>query len=213
MGAYRDYTGKTINGVQVIERAPNCKGPVPYWKCICVCGRDLVIRRDHLEKGSFCRVCGSEKSAEYRRKNPPQLKHGMTGTPEYRAWAHMKSRCGNPKNRHFHNYGGRGITVCDEWKCDFEAFLAHVGQRPTDGHSLERIDNALGYQPGNVKWATKAEQQNNRRVNRWMVYNGKTMTIAQAIVASGLPKSAVRNRLHNGWSPERALSEPVRSRG
>src|SRR5262249_60827665 len=84
-------------------------------------------------------------------------------TPEYRAWANMKTRCYAPSYRGYHNYGGRGIRVCDEWRNSFEAFYAHVGPRPSAQHSIDRIDNGGDYEPRNVRWATRHEQQKKKR--------------------------------------------------
>jgi len=78
----------------------------------------------------------------------------------------MKARCHNPNNPKFLDYGGRGIFVCDEWLYDFPAFYDHIGPKPSDAHSVDRINNNLGYQPGNVRWATAEEQANNRRQAR-----------------------------------------------
>jgi hypothetical protein len=88
--------------------------------------------------------------------------HGMSSTPEYFAWAAMLSRCHNPANPRYDDYGGRGITVCDRWRADFAAFLADVGRRPSPAHSLDRIDNDRGYEPGNCRWATAYVQARNR---------------------------------------------------
>lgn len=90
------------------------------------------------------------------------LIHGMRYTPEYRTWTHMKVRCYNKNYESFSNYGGRGIKVCDEWLNDFVAFFNHVGKKPSPQHTLDRIDNDGNYEPGNVRWATKSEQQMNR---------------------------------------------------
>lgn len=92
-----------------------------------------------------------------------QYKHGMRNSPEYNSWAHMIQRCTNPKNSAWKNYGGRGITVCEQWVNDFQAFLKCVGEKPSPDLSIERIENDKGYEPGNVKWATKSEQSLNRR--------------------------------------------------
>lgn len=93
-------------------------------------------------------------------------KHGMHDTPEYRCWSDMKDRCFNKNNPHYKDYGGRGITVFDEWVKSFESFYKYVGKRPSDEHSLERTDNSKGYQPANTKWATRSEQVLNRRPSK-----------------------------------------------
>lgn len=87
----------------------------------------------------------------------------MTGTPEYRAWANMRDRCGNPCNPEYKNYGMRGVTVCEEWIGSFESFLGHIGMRPSADHSIDRIDVNGNYEPGNVRWATIDIQNNNKR--------------------------------------------------
>ncbi len=90
--------------------------------------------------------------------------HGMKGSPEWNAWRNAKFRCTNPKSPDWDDYGGRGIKMAKRWLTSFEAFYAHIGARPSALHSLDRIDNDRGYMPGNVRWATKAEQNKNRRI-------------------------------------------------
>jgi hypothetical protein len=89
--------------------------------------------------------------------------HGLSGTKEHRAWKAMLTRCLNPKSIGFENYGGRGISVCEEWARSFSAFLTHVGAAPSAEHTIDRIENDSGYKPGNVRWATRSEQMRNRR--------------------------------------------------
>lgn len=87
--------------------------------------------------------------------------HGMSRTPEYRAWLNLIQRCENPREKDFHHYGGRGISVWPEWRASFAVFFTAVGRRPSPRHSLDRIDNDRGYEPGNVRWATQSEQMRN----------------------------------------------------
>lgn len=93
----------------------------------------------------------------------PARSHGMSRTPENNAWRAAKYRCTNPNAKHYADYGGRGISMCDEWTTSFEAFFDHIGPRPSSQHSLDRIDVNGDYEPGNVRWATAHEQNLNRR--------------------------------------------------
>lgn len=114
-------------------------------------------------------MAGRKQTAETAARRSKSLRrHGhaarnpLARSPEYRAWDAMKSRCYNPKARGYAGYGGRGIAVCDRWRYSFENFLADMGERPSPEHSLDRIDNDGNYEPGNVRWATRSEQQRNR---------------------------------------------------
>lgn len=110
-------------------------------------------------------------------------RHGMEGTPTYKSWIDMKARCLNPRNHAYSSYGGRGITVCDRWR-DFVAFLEDMGVCP-EGKTLDRIDNDGHYEPGNCRWATRAEQQRNRRIT---VLNTEAV---KEIRASDLPSTVL----------------------
>ena len=116
--------------------------------------------------------CGClDREVKKAARPPLNLTHGCsrhdgTKLPEYMIWQAMKDRCLNPRNKFYSYYGGRGIQVCQEWQNSFQVFLAHIGRRPARGLQLDRIDNSRGYQPGNVRWATKAEQMANRRPYR-----------------------------------------------
>jgi hypothetical protein len=146
------------------------------------------------------------------RKAPPsQRRHGASwvngkASPEYNAWASMKSRCQNPKTKNYARYGGRGIAVCEEWSASFESFLKDVGRRPSKRHSLGRIDNDGNYEPSNCRWETVTQQQRNKSSCRYVEFRGSTMTVAQAAEEAGANITLVRSRLKRGWSVERSLS-------
>ena len=130
-------------------------------------------------------------------------------TPEKEAWFSMLKRCENPNSVNWKDYGGRGITVCEEWH-DFTCFLADMGLRPSSAHSLDRKDNAKGYSKENCRWATIEEQCNNKRSNRLLTHNGETQTMSEWSISSGIPYGILKSRILRGWDIDRALTEPVR---
>ncbi len=131
---------------------------IVYWWCRCDCGTEG--EKHFNQSGS----CGCLQKEQITRRN---TKHGYSPAnaraPEYIAWRSMLNRCYNPNTPKYPNYGGRGIAVCDRWRHDFSAFLADVGHKPSPDHSLDRINNDMGYSPDNCRWATNSEQNNNRR--------------------------------------------------
>lgn len=122
----------------------------------------------------------------------------------------MRQRCSLPNNVAFANYGGRGIRVCARWEESFEAFVEDMGERPSLQHFIDRIDSDGHYEPGNCRWATMAEQQCNRRNNRLITCDGKTMTISQWAVELGCGRATIGMRLASGWSTRDAVTTPVR---
>jgi len=125
------------------------------------------------------------------------VKHGHTGqggyqSPTYVSWQHMRARCDRPSHQKFKQYGARGIAVCDRWQT-FANFLADVGERP-DGTTLDRIDNAKGYEPGNCRWATAEQQNRNRRFCHRVTFRGQEMLLAEAAERAGLKYSTAYRR-------------------
>lgn len=128
---------------------------------------------------------------------------------EYYAWVDMRRRCTNPAHHQYRNYGGRGIRVCEQWARSFTAFLRDVGPAPSKHHSLGRTDNDGDYGPGNCKWETHNEQDNNKRTNRRLTYNGKTLTITQWAEELNITRAAIACRLRAGKSIPEALNTYV----
>lgn len=126
-------------------------------------------------------------------------------SPEYKAWGHMKERCYNSNCVNYKNYGARGITLCDRWK-DFINFYQDMGTKPSNKHSLERIDNNGNYEPNNCKWATRGQQLRNKRSNRILRFKNKSMVLTDWAFYLKMPYSTLAMRLKRGWTVERALS-------
>ncbi len=132
-------------------------------------------------------------------------KHGMHKTPEYRAWGSMIDRCHNENSTSYDRYGARGIYVCDEWIKSFKSFFDSVGPRPTPKHSIDRINNELGYVYGNCRWATVEVQISNRRNTRKI--NG--MTLRKAAEKYGIPLSRLQDRIRRGLPKEKVLAKGI----
>jgi hypothetical protein len=142
-------------------------------------------------------------------RNTSLDEHGLR-SQEYKSWSHMIQRCHNPKNPGYPGYGGRGISVCDRWRASFLSFLSDMGRRPTYSHSIDRIDNNLGYEPTNCRWATPAEQGRNKRNTVVVVVVGHAVPVIDECARLGISYSAIRARILKGWDPVDAISTPVR---
>lgn len=128
----------------------------------------------------------------------------------YTVWNNMRQRCYNESRRDYPWYGGRGITVCREWKESFPNFMNWATKNGyRNGLTLDRIDTNGHYSPDNCRWATRKEQANNRRSNRHLTHDGRTQSMQQWADELGLETSTIWRRLYYGWPVERALGEPV----
>lgn len=159
-----------------------------YYKCLCECGNTKIISIGHIKQGKT-QSCGCLKTKQ----------NGLSTHPLHQVWYHMINRCTNPLRPEYINYGGRGITVCDEWLNSFTVFLEDIGERPSVKHSIERRNNELGYNKNNCYWATKEEQNNNTRSNVFLTHNGNTLTLAQWSRELGIPISTIITRRSRNW--------------
>ena len=162
MGTFVDLKNKRFANLVVIECVGRDKHGNALWNCRCDCGNEKVIRRGVLLSGK-AKSCGCmHREASIK----AHTIHGKYKSKIYSTWHGMKDRCCNENTKYYKFYGGRGITVCDEWKDNFQAFYDYVSQLShygEEGYTLDRINNEGNYEPGNVRWATKKEQASNRR--------------------------------------------------
>ena len=129
--------------------------------------------------------------------------HGREGTPTHTSWSRMRSRCNYLKSHKRERYAERGITVCDRWG-SFKNFLEDMGRRPSPAHSIERIDNDKGYEPGNCKWATRHEQDRNKSTNHWIVFKGEKIVLEDLAALVGITHQAMAFRVRK-WPEEKWL--------
>lgn len=213
MGNFIDLTNQTFCRLTVVERAPN-KGKKTMWKCVCSCPNgektECIVSREHLRSG-HTKSCGCLRDEVVTLRN---LKHGKYHSRLHGIWSNMKRRCYNPNDQDYKDYGLRGITVCDEWKNNFQAFYdwamanGYDENAPSREYTIERIDVNGDYSPSNCSFATDKEQANNRRNNHFITYNGKTKTLSQWEDELGIKQSTLRCRINKyNWSIERALTE------
>jgi len=142
--------------------------------------------------------------------------HSQRGklTPEYRTWVGIKARCNNPNRQSYKYYGARGVKVCDNWAESFPAFLEDMGARPSDKHTIERIDHNGDYTPENCKWIHQSEQSQNRRMNnieKRITFNGETHSIWNWAKVTGISHHALYSRIKHGWTVERMLTTKVQA--
>jgi hypothetical protein len=157
----------------------------------CVCGREKLIRVDHIEK-LFVKSCGCKK---VEGTTSAITTHGQSSrqlrTSEYNSWASMIQRCCNPKSQVYKHYGARGIEVCDRWKSSFENFFNDMGKKPSKELELERVDNNKGYEIGNCVWATRTQQMKNCRNTRIVDVDGAKMSVRDACALLGIPERTI----------------------
>jgi hypothetical protein len=194
-------------------------GAGPWFLCRCDCGCERSVWGHSLVAKHASTSCGCyqrERCAEKNRRiftkhgHNRSRKNGHKTSKEYRAWWGMISRCIYRSNQNYARYGGRGISVCDQWRHSFETFLSDVGPAPTPEHSLDRINCAGNYEPTNVRWATITEQTRNTRCTRLITYDGRSLIAGDWAKLTGVKRTTIASRLSRGWPVEQALTVPAR---
>jgi hypothetical protein len=211
MAKRAEMIGRRFDRLVVIALAkPGRAGRHRYWACQCDCGKMTSVSTSNLTSARGTRSCGClvrEVSSEVN------LIHGGRNTREYSSWRCMKKRCFLPTDPFYHRYGGRGITICEEWINSFQAFYDAMGPCP-DGYTLGRKENDGPYNAENCRWETSQEQADNKCTTRLIVWNDVTRTLAGWGRYLGIGPSTLRYRLVlQRLSIEQAFTEPVRNRG
>jgi hypothetical protein len=201
-----DLTGKRFGRFTAIAFHPRrTANGSSYWLCRCDCGVEKLVQYSNLKSGNqqSCGCLRRDLSSDWNRT------HGMKNTPEYAAWHAMRHRCDNPNNAHYADYGGRGITVCKRWE-KFENFYADMGKRPPN-LTLERNDVNGNYEAGNCRWASRKDQQRNRRNARFITFNGETNCLAVWAEKLGISYRILYARTKKTSDPAELL-RPVKQR-
>lgn len=206
---YEDISGKKFNMLTVIEPVRimdnrNRKNGTIKWNCLCECGNTTILTKYLITSGTV-KSCGCYKTQKMK-NGELHLKHGYAKTRIYRIWNLMKERCKNKNNPSFMNYGGRGITLCKEWE-SFDPFCKWaMSHGYSDKLSIDRIDVNGDYCPENCRWATAKEQSRNKRTNREIEYNGKTMLLKDWANELNISSSTILSRISKGLPIEKILS-------
>lgn len=192
-----------LTTVSAFDRTPSGK---IRWLCQCVCGGETVAAVSGLRSGDVTSCgCYQKEVLTRPRRHGEAARSGKSA--QYLIYRGMIRRCYNKANKSYHRYGGRGIAVCERWLNSFTDFLEDVGRRPSPAHSLDRYPDPDGnYEPGNCRWATQVEQQNNRTNNRIVIRNGQRMTLTQLAEMAVVDAPTLAYRLDRGWDIEDAIS-------
>lgn len=214
--------GTRFGRLTVLGKATNSAEQRSQAECRCDCGAVAIVTSKRLRHGNT-RSCGCLQTDS---RHTASLTHGHrktrggTTSPEYVTWCEIKTRCFNRHHHSFADYGGRGIVMSNRWREDFWAFYEDMGPCPP-GYSIDRIDNDgpycgpndpqfPQYPHGNCRWATRLEQNRNRRSNRRLTFDGRTLCVAEWAEVLRVPRTRLKDRLRRGWSVERTLTTGVK---
>lgn len=216
MGILIDLTGQTFGRLTVLKRCiqddkkeHNAASRSSKWVCKCSCGNIITTYSSYLRTGHV-KSCGCLREENRHRLHRT---HGLSNSRLFHTWTNMIQRCSNPNNKRYKDYGGRGITVCEEWKHDFMSFynwaMTH-GYR--DDLTIDRQNNNGDYCPENCRWVDKIIQANNTRSNRYITYHNRTQTLADWCRELEIKCHIVSHRLKHGETPTQIFDEILERR-
>lgn len=206
-----DFVGKKFGRWEVVSfsHKEKCRnGANYYWNCKCECGKEKVVSAGSLRSGSST-SCGCYNKEIISKPR----KHGMCGSRLYGIWHAMIDRCTRETCNSYRLYGGRGITVCDEWFDSKEFIEWAFNNGYKEDLTLDRVDSNGNYEPSNCRWVDWKTQANNTRRNHFVTIGNETLTVSQWAEKNGLPYKLIYKRTRDlGWSFEKALTTPLRKR-
>ncbi len=209
---FKDLTGLRLERCKVLSFAYQDESGKSFWNVQCDCGKKFVAQGWYLTSKHTV-SCGCYKRNRLGNENKT---HGLSSSRLYGVWIGMKCRCYDENNPKFPRYGGRGITICDEWRDNFQAFYdwamanGYDENAPKGECTIDRIDNDGNYEPSNCRFVNSKRQANNRRSNATYEYRGEVLTICELAEKYNVPYDLLYKRVRNlGWSIERAITEPV----
>lgn len=203
------YNRLTVVGItHIAKQYASRNRRLAYAVCICDCGKKVTVRAESVEAG-LVKSCGCLNKEIIAKRNKESATHGMSNTRLYHIYASMKARCGNPNHQAYQSYGGRGITVCEEWE-DFTNFAKWALENGYAAElTIDRIDNEKGYSPDNCRWVGMKEQERNRRDTVWIEYDGEKYPLAELAEKVGIERTTLWKRIKSGWDVQDALFTPA----
>lgn len=204
---------KRFGRLVVVEELPKQKRNA-FWKCKCDCGNYSSCTSGNLKSGKIL-SCGCLKLQRLLERSTT---HNQRHTHLYEVWKGIRQRCNNPKHSSYHNYGGRGITICEEWDKSFQAFYdwSYANGYSTENReneklklTIDRIDNNGNYEPFNCRWVDRKTQSSNMRTTKLVTINGETKCISEWCRVFNLSRWTYATRIKSGLTPEQAITKPV----
>lgn len=208
MAELMDLTGMQFERLEVIREAERTSYGARRWLCECKCGNKKIVHQRALVSG-HTRSCGCLRKEDLIKRSTT---HNCSNTRIYNIYAGIKKRCLNDNEHAYSNYGGRGITICDEWlgEYGFENFYKwSMGNGYSDDLTIDRINNDGNYEPSNCRWITYKEQNGNKRNNIVILWNGERKILKDLCLELGMSYQTVKMRIHHGWEVDRALTKPI----
>lgn len=180
--------GSIFGKLTVLSEAGRSKDKQKIYLCRCECGNETKVLSGNLRRGNSTSCGCSRKKTCSIRMSKLNLRHGETNSKLWKTWRGIIERTTVPTSSHYHRYGAKGIGIYDGWLV-YENFASYIGQPPSELHTIDRIDNLVGYFPGNVRWATMKEQAANRSTNIKTIVDGQIMILSDAAKKLNISKS------------------------